>query len=174
MHIKAVCKHFTKMKNKTNRKTDELELGIELVKKSLEIIHYVLELNPYLQFTIENPVGYMRKLDIMKPYKRITTSYCKYGYKYKKETDFWCNFHLRLKQCCSKKCLCDGATSNDGRHEVVLGYKPKHNNQMIGWKYFSILRKKYNIVGYTDTYFRYRMPPRLINNILIYVEMNMA
>ena len=81
IHASPVCKYFTKMKNSSNRKTNELGLGVELVKKSLQIIHYVLELNPYLQFTIENPVGYMRKLDIMKPYKRITTSYCKYGYK---------------------------------------------------------------------------------------------
>ena len=174
IHASPVCKHFTKMKNDTNRNTNELELGIALVKKSLEIINYVLKINPYLQFTIENPVGHMRKLEIMKPYKRITTSYCMYGYHYKKATDIWCNFDLRLRPCCTKKCLCRGATKNGGRHKVIVGYKPKHDDQMIDWKYFSTLRRKFNIVGYTDTYFRYRIPLRLIDDIFIYVEMNMC
>ena len=33
------------MKNNNNRETDELELAIELAKKSLELINYVSKLN---------------------------------------------------------------------------------------------------------------------------------
>lgn len=172
IHASPVCKYFTNMKNDTNRKEGEYELGIKLVEKTLEIINYVLSINPDLLFTIENPVGKMRKLDIMKPYKRVTTSYCKYGFPYRKATDIWCNFDLYLRSCCTTKHLCNGACDNEGRHKVVLGYKPKHDNQIIGWKYFTILRHRYNIVGYTDTYFRYRMPPKLIKNILLSVQLN--
>ena len=175
IHASPVCRHFSRLKNDTNRKDGELDLGVSLVNKTLEIINYVLAINPNLMFTIENPVGKMRKLEVMQPYKRITTSYCKYGYPYQKNTDIWCNFNLHLRKKCGKHCMCDKAKQNDGLHPVIIGYLPKHKDkQMIDWKYFSILRKKYNIKGFSDTYFRYRIPCGLINDIFAHVDMNVC
>ena len=169
VHASPVCKYFSKLKN---GKPDETVIGTRLVHKTLEIINYVLSKNKYFLYIIENPVGKMRKLDIMQSYNRITTTYCEYGFPYKKETDIWCNFNLHLRAPCRKKCLCKSALNNDGLHPVVVGYLPKHKDkQIIDWKYFSHLRRQFNIKGYSDTYFRYRIPRRLINDIFIGVEM---
>ena len=170
IHASPVCKYFSLLKNGSKRKTDELEVGIKLVEKSLEIINYVLSINPQLLFTIENPVGHMRHLDIMKPYTRLTTSYCKYGFPYKKATDIWCNFDLVLEKCCSKRDLCRQSKKNNGIHPVRIGYKPTHDNQIICYKYFSELRKQHNMIGYSNTYFRYRIPEGLIFDIYLYVD----
>ena len=175
IHASPVCRHNTKMKNKTNRKEGDLVESDKLLYKTLEIIEYILHKNKYLMFTIENPVGRMRKIDVMNKYNRITTSYCKYNYPYQKNTDIWCNFELKLESQCTKKCPCKHIQRNQGVHPVVIGYLPKHKDrQMIDWKYFSMLRKKYNIKGYSDTYFRYRIPKRLIRDIFVYVEMNLC
>ena len=64
-----------------------------LLNKTVEIIQYFLNKNANLKFFIENPVGMMRKIPIMKQFDRATISYCRYGDKRMKPTDIWTN-HL--------------------------------------------------------------------------------
>ena len=68
-------------------KTDTARLGIELVKKTIEVINHF---NPK-HFFIENPRGMLRKMPIMEQFKRHTVTYCQYGDKRMKPTDIWTN-----------------------------------------------------------------------------------
>lgn len=69
-------------------KTHAAELGIELVKRTLEIIE---ETQPKWWF-IENPRGVLRKLGILdrSPFHH-TVTYCQYGDTRMKPTDIWTN-----------------------------------------------------------------------------------
>jgi hypothetical protein len=69
-------------------KTEKAELGVAIVKKTIEIINY---LKPKYWF-IENPRGKLRKLDFMQDFNRATVCYCKYGDTRMKPTDIWTNF----------------------------------------------------------------------------------
>ena len=64
-------------------------LGIELVKKTVEIISW---LQPKYWF-IENPRGMLRKLGLLDGFARRTVTYCQYGADYQKPTDIWTNAH---------------------------------------------------------------------------------
>ena len=67
--------------------TETAKLGIEIAKKTIEIIkHY----NP-TNFFIENPRGMLRKMDFMQQFDRKTVSYCQYGDSRMKPTDIWTN-----------------------------------------------------------------------------------
>ena len=77
-------------------KTEQAELGIKIVKKTIEIIKY-FQLNPAignpnLKYYIENPRGKLRKLNLLDkvPFRR-TVWYCQYGDKRAKPTDIWTN-----------------------------------------------------------------------------------
>lgn len=177
IHASPVCKEFSNLKN--IRKNRDMDLGTSLATKSIEIIEYVKTLNPNLLFTIENPKGLMRNLDFIQPYTRITTSYCKYGFPYKKDTDFWYGgFELKLKDCCRNtkdpKHWCEDKKKYN-THRVRLGlahlkdtgtYKRTNENQIGDGMYFKQLRKDNpELSHYTDTYFRYRIPPKLCEDI---------
>lgn len=77
--------------------TETGRIGNRLLARTLTIINYFKKKNPQLKFVIENPLGFMRKMSSMKKLPRYTTSYSKYGFKYKKHTDFWSNIELNLK-----------------------------------------------------------------------------
>ena len=68
-------------------KTETAKLGIELVKKTLEIINYF---DPKY-FFIENPRGLLRKMPFMNDIPRTTVWYCQYGDDRAKPTDIWSN-----------------------------------------------------------------------------------
>ncbi len=72
-------------------KTESARLGIKLVKKTIEIIEYYLELNPDLIWYIENPRGKLRKAPFLQKYIRNTVTYCQYGDSRMKPTDIWTN-----------------------------------------------------------------------------------
>jgi len=69
-------------------KTESAKLGIELVKKTIEIINYF---NPKYWF-IENPRGLLRKMIFMESLQRNTITYCQYGDDRMKPTDIWTNY----------------------------------------------------------------------------------
>jgi hypothetical protein len=68
-------------------KTETAILGIKIVEKTIEIINHF---NPKYWF-IENPRGMLRKMDMMKEFKRHTITYCQYGDDRMKPTDIWTN-----------------------------------------------------------------------------------
>ena len=85
--VAAIGRNWTKTDVDAIPKSDTARLGIELVKKTIEIIDYF---NPKY-FFIENPRGMLRKLQIMERFKRHSVTYCQYGDSRMKPTDIWTN-----------------------------------------------------------------------------------
>jgi len=65
----------------------------DFAAKSDRLIANVLDLIAYYNCTyyIENPRGYLRKMNFMKGLPRVTVWYCKYGDTCAKPTDIWSN-----------------------------------------------------------------------------------
>lgn len=63
------------------------------------------EMNPKIVIW-ENPVGALRKMDFMQEYVINTTTYCQYGFTYRKATDFFSNIDLHLKPPCKNGSSC--------------------------------------------------------------------
>lgn len=72
-------------------KTASAELGIKLVKKTIEIIEHYKHLNPNLIWYMENPRGKLRKAPFMQDYINHTVTYCQYSDQRMKPTDIWTN-----------------------------------------------------------------------------------
>lgn len=85
--VAALGYHWTGGKGAYIPATDTAKLGIEIAKKTIEIIKYF---NPKY-FFIENPRGVLRKMDFMQEFKRHTITYCQYGDDRMKPTDIWTN-----------------------------------------------------------------------------------
>ena len=95
-------KHPTRnIKPPYNALNDKGKMGDKILNKTLEIIKHFSSLNDKLKFVIENPKGMMRFQKQMKGFFRNTTTYCKYGDKRKKATDFFSNFDIDLKPVCT-------------------------------------------------------------------------
>jgi len=95
--------HWTGGKYAYIPKTKTAKLGIELVKKTLEIINYY---DPGSWF-IENPRGLLRKMPFMQNYKRNTVTYCQYGNDCMKPTDIWTNNNIWIpKPMCKNGASC--------------------------------------------------------------------
>jgi hypothetical protein len=88
--VASIGHHWTGGKCAYIPKTDSAKLGLELVKKTLEIINYY---NPKYWF-IENPRGVLRKLPIVQGLKVNTVTYCQYGDDRMKPTDIWTNSNV--------------------------------------------------------------------------------
>lgn len=76
-------------------------IGDAVLFKTIEIIKYFLEKNPHLNFVIENPRGFMKKMKCMseEPIKYMCEGwYSCYGYSYRKPTNFWSNTPITLKK----------------------------------------------------------------------------
>jgi len=218
LHSSPVCKSFTHLQNCNRfiKSKPTLKDGFILIDKTIEIIKWIQkEQNPKLKFTIENPkTKYTLNYEPLKNYKYCITSYCQYGYLYKKDTIFWYDgFNLILKERCNNKNICFSKSITNSNahivriglskknknikylvnknhkdqigcnehfnnikniHKIVLGYKPKNKDQIIGWKYFTYLKNnnEYKINKYkmSDTYFRYRIPKKLIIDIINQLE----
>lgn len=69
-------------------------------------VHLIRVLQPSF-FVIENPVGLLRKLDLI-PYERRTITQCQYGRSWMKPTDLWGKFppSLKLKPPCRRGDAC--------------------------------------------------------------------
>ena len=85
--VAALGHHWTGGKNAYIPKTDTAKLGIELAKKTIEIINYFKP----KYFFIENTRGLLRKMDFMDNFIRQSITYCQYGDTRMKPTDIWTN-----------------------------------------------------------------------------------
>jgi len=85
--VASIGKHWTGGYRAYKPKTKEAEVGIEIVKKTLQIINHI---EPMFWF-IENPRGLLRKMDFMQTLHRKTLTYCQYGDGRMKPTDIWTN-----------------------------------------------------------------------------------
>ena len=88
----------TRYKADLEPKSPTGELGLALLKKTLEVIEY---LQPKF-FVIENPTALMRSLPLMQSLEMRPTSYCVWGKSYRKPTDLWGRFPdtLAIKPPC--------------------------------------------------------------------------
>lgn len=85
--VAAIGHHWSGGKGAYVPKTETAKLGIELVKKTIEIIDYY---KPTFWF-MENPRGVLRKLPIVANLPRQSVTYCQYGDERMKPTDIWTN-----------------------------------------------------------------------------------
>lgn len=92
------CTYFTVMQIGRNwtkdhqPKTDGAQHGVRLVEKTEEIIKYFTNKNSNLLYYIENPVAKLRKLPCIQwCERRVTVTYCQYGFNRRKATDIWTN-----------------------------------------------------------------------------------
>tara|TARA_R110000822_G_scaffold203068_3_gene340005 strand:- start:1621 stop:2238 length:618 start_codon:yes stop_codon:yes gene_type:complete len=73
---------------------EQIEEGLPLINKTLEILNYFKP----KYYTIENPAtGDMKKYIHHLPYTDVT--YCMYGFEYKKATRIWNNFDFKGRYC---------------------------------------------------------------------------
>ena len=90
--VASIGSHWTGGKKAYIPKTDKAMLGMEFVRKTLDIIKYYEKLNPDLLYYIENPRGVLRKLGLLDNVPiRNTVTYCQYGDNRMKPTDIWTN-----------------------------------------------------------------------------------
>ncbi len=82
--VASIGKHWNK---DHTPKSENALLGVEFVKKTIEIIKY---LKPKFWY-IENPRGKLRKLQVVKGLPKATVWYCQYGDNRAKPTDIWSN-----------------------------------------------------------------------------------
>lgn len=83
-------------------KHDRALLGRALVEHTLKLIHH---LQPKA-WVLENPTAMMRRLDVLKPYRRHSLSYCQVGEARMKPTDLWLGGQfqsLRLPGVCKTR-----------------------------------------------------------------------
>jgi hypothetical protein len=85
--VASIGHHWTGGKGAYIPKTDGARLGLELVKKTIEIINHF---QPTYWF-MENPRGVLRKLLVVQGLKKNTVTYCQYGDERMKPTDIWTN-----------------------------------------------------------------------------------
>ena len=88
--VASIGHHWTGGKGAYIPKTDGARLGLELVKKTIEIINHF---QPTYWF-MENPRGVLRKLPVVQGLKRNTVTYCQYGDERMKPTDIWTNSNV--------------------------------------------------------------------------------
>lgn len=107
-------RHFKRNQSGIYEMKSELALvSIQMIEKTLQIIDYFLKANSDLKFYIENPVGRLAKLDIMKPNnlfsefkipRLVKIHQCQYGRKSLKPTHIWTNdLDWRPRRLCTDK-----------------------------------------------------------------------
>lgn len=92
--------HFHRRKNLETGNLDPIsDYARQCDETDQHVLELIRELNPKI-FIIENPRGALRKMTWMQGIPRTTTTYCQYGDKRMKPTDFWSNVDLQLKAPC--------------------------------------------------------------------------
>lgn len=102
--IAAISKHRRK-----NPITGSLDPISDKAKFADNMARHVKELLKELKPTViiwENPCGGLRKMDFMQEYIRNETTYCRWGFTYRKATDFFSNINLHLAPPCKNGDSC--------------------------------------------------------------------
>jgi hypothetical protein len=88
--VASIGKHWTLDRRP---KTQDALMGLQILKKTIEIIEFYMKYNPNLIWYIENPRGMMRKVNVWDSIQHIrhTVTYCQYGDTRMKPTDIWTN-----------------------------------------------------------------------------------
>lgn len=102
--VAAISKHRRKNLENGNLDpvSDKAKFADEMNRHVRELIK---EINPKV-FIFENPMGAFRKMDFVSDLVLNTTTYCQYGFSYRKQTDFMSNIDLKLKPPCKNGDSC--------------------------------------------------------------------
>ena len=111
--VASIGRHWDKDRTP---KTDKAINGINIVKKTLEIIEHYTWNNTRLYYFIENPRGMLRKMDFMPNDFRKTVTYCQYGDTRMKPTDIWTNSkHWNPRPMCKNGDSCHTSAPRGSR-----------------------------------------------------------
>ena len=100
--------------------SDKARFADDMNRHCIELIK---QMQPKIQIW-ENPVGGFRKMDFIQGLKVNTTTYCQYGFTYRKGTDFISNIDLHLKPPCKNGSPCH-ASAPRGAKTGLQGIKDK-------------------------------------------------
>ena len=101
IHASCPCENFSRAR--TTGGPRNLDHADKLVKRALEIFDYFST----ALWTVENPAGSLLwQREVARPLLEqiAKTSYCQYGYPYRKHTWFANNFGLKLRPQCDATC----------------------------------------------------------------------
>lgn len=102
--VAAISRH--RRKNPITGNLDPISKKAQMADDMNRYVKQLIEkMNPKVVIW-ENPVGGLRKMDFMQGYIRNTTTYCQYGFSYRKATDFFSNIDLKLKPPCKNGSPC--------------------------------------------------------------------
>jgi hypothetical protein len=129
--IAAISTHRNMGKPKTAfaEKSDRLVLNTLQIIKKFNCVYY-----------IENPRGYLRKMDFMQGIPRTTITYCSYGDKRMKPTDIWsnniasifnCNGWNPRPMCFNNNLNCHHEPAPRGSKTGTQGVKGSYNRSKI-------------------------------------------
>lgn len=111
--VAAISKH--RRKNKETGNLDPIsEKAIFSDNMAAHCRELIKEMNPKIQIW-ENPCGGMRKMWFVQDLIRNETTYCKWGFTYRKATDFFSNIDLHLKPPCKNGDSCHEKASRGAR-----------------------------------------------------------
>ena len=116
-HASPPCTEYSRAKTTGVR---DLNTADSLAKRSLRIMKYAKP----TAWSFENPVGLLRERPFMQRLLKFrkTCSYCKYGKKYRKNTDIWTNLNVDLDRCTAETpCIQKAKT---GVHPVTAQLGP--------------------------------------------------
>lgn len=126
--VASIGHHWDKDRNP---KTDKAINGINIVKKTLEIIEHYTWHNTELYYFIENPRGMLRKMDFMPNDFRQTVTYCQYGDTRMKPTDIWTNSkHWNPRPMCKNGDPCHESAPR-GSRTGTQGLKGNYDRSKI-------------------------------------------
>lgn len=125
--VAALGYHWTGGKNAYIPKTETAKLGIQIVKKTIEIINYY---QPKYWF-IENPRGLLRKMEFMQDYRRHTVTYCQYGDTRMKPTDIWTNNTIWMPKIACKNGMTCHQSAPRGSKTGTQGLKNAYDRSKL-------------------------------------------
>jgi hypothetical protein len=129
------CTHYS-IARTTAKTPRDLEGSDRLVQKVLDVIGY----HKPASYFIENPqTGLLKNRPVVSGLSFVDTSYCKYGFPYKKATRIWHNnFHFEPEAMCSNATPCM-SLQELGHHEATAQRGPgKIGGHLRKWDHFSL------------------------------------
>jgi len=132
MHASPPCHTFSNLSHGYHRnvykgeyeKTDEAHENNRYLLNLAYLMHFTLERKPYAIFTIENPVGQLRLMPLMKylenkfKLRSAVVHYCALGREDKKPTEIWSNDHGLIERLDTFKCGPHTCPYHDKEHPV--------------------------------------------------------
>ena len=131
--VASIGKHWDMERNP---KTHEAMVGLQILNKTIDIIHMYKYYNPKLIWYIENPRGMMRKVNVWNwiSHVRHTVTYCQYGDTRMKPTDIWTNnYDWSPRPACKNGMTCH-VSAPRGSRTGTQGLKGAYLRSQIPYK----------------------------------------